>query len=211
MDPFRLQCPHRLALLAATLAGGLTAAVLLIPAIVSLDASAVAAVHGSRLSPAGDGAAFAVTGLGDDDVVLAIMAAGALGFLALGRRAAALTLVLTVLATKVTVMLLKLAVARHRPDADAALTEAPGFSFPSGHSAGAIALYATLGFLLARELPGRGRAIALGTGIALAIGVGLSRVYLGAHYPTDVLAGWITGAGLAAAAWSLSSRRRWAT
>jgi undecaprenyl-diphosphatase len=85
---------------------------------------------------------------------------------------------------------------------------ASGFSFPSGHSASAFALYATLAFLLSRQLTGWSRRALLATGLAVALAVGTTRIYLGAHYPTDVLAGWTTAALLAATAWALTSRRR---
>jgi undecaprenyl-diphosphatase len=75
-------------------------------------------------------------------------------------------------------------------------------SFPSGHSAAAAVVYLTLGLLLARTLPRRalkGYVVALG--VALALAVGLSRVYLGVHWPSDVLAGWTLGGVWALACW----------
>ena len=53
---------------------------------------------------------------------------------------------------------------------------------------------------------GRVRGAAWAAAIALALAIGLSRVYLGAHYPTDVLAGWLTGGILVLGAWALCSR-----
>jgi membrane-associated phospholipid phosphatase len=68
-------------------------------------------------------------------------------------------------------------------------------SFPSGHSMGSMAVYLMLGFLLAPLAPNRRCArFVLGAGVSLSLLVGLSRLYLGVHYPTDVLAGWIGGA-----------------
>ena len=98
--------------------------------------------------------------------------------------------------------LLKMGFDRPRPDLVAHQMEALSASFPSGHSATAAVVYLTLGALIARALPRRGlRALAVGTAVALTLGIGVSRVYLGVHWPTDVLAGWVVGAGWALAAW----------
>jgi undecaprenyl-diphosphatase len=68
------------------------------------------------------------------------------------------------------------------------------YSFPSGHAIVAMVLYLTLGALLARFVTTRMQKIyVLGTAVLLAFIVGLTRVYLGVHYPTDVLAGWTVG------------------
>ena len=117
------------------------------------------------------------------------------------RGAAALAIVVP--ATQGVVDLLKAAIERPRPDH--ALVEAAGSSFPSAHSATAVALYATLGLIAARGLHGPIRVAAVSLAALLVLAVGMSRIYLGAHYPTDVLAGWLTGATLVVVCWSLLS------
>lgn len=71
-------------------------------------------------------------------------------------------------------------------------------SFPSGHSMMAAVAYLTLGVLIARVLPQRRlKVYVLAVAALVTILVGISRVYLGVHWPTDVLAGWLAGAGWA--------------
>lgn len=78
-------------------------------------------------------------------------------------------------------------------------------SFPSGHATISAVVYLTLGALLAEMAERRSQQVLyLGSAIFLAVIVGLSRVYLGVHYPTDVLAGWSIGAGWALA-WTLAA------
>lgn len=90
--------------------------------------------------------------------------------------------------------LIKVAIARQRPDLIDAVLSEPGYSFPSGHAALGMVGWGILAVLVSRtRLP---RAIRLALVAAMAVTVvliGISRVYLGVHYPTDVIAGWTLG------------------
>lgn len=100
---------------------------------------------------------------------------------------------------------LKLVVARARPDVVPHLVDVSDLSFPSGHAMLSAVTYLTLGALLARTQEYRAtRLFVMGVGVFLAVIIGLSRIYLGVHYPTDVLAGWGAGCLWALACWIVS-------
>ena len=88
-----------------------------------------------------------------------------------------------------------------RPRPELGLIEAGGFSFPSGHSMGAFALYGLLAYLLRRQFAGRlERSLWLGFSAAMILCIGFSRIYLGVHYPSDVIGGFLAGSCLVALA-----------
>ena len=83
-------------------------------------------------------------------------------------------------------------------------------SFPSGHSMMAAITYLTLATLVARVLPTRAlKAYVLVLAVLVTLAVGVSRVYLGVHWPTDVLAGWTAGAAWALAWWLVARWLGW--
>ena len=127
--------------------------------------------------------------------VLTLMALVITGFLAMTRKGYAALFVLGSVAGGALIsQATKWAYARPRPDLVPHGTEVFTASFPSGHSMMAAVVYLTLGALLARTQSGRRvKTYVLAVAVLLTVLVGASRVYLGVHWPTDVLAGWALG------------------
>lgn len=132
--------------------------------------------------------------------VLTLLTIAAGGFLLIVRRYVdALVLFAAVIGATTLSESLKLGYARPRPDLVAHSVETLGSSFPSGHATLSAATYLTIGALLAHAQQRRSvKSYIHVTAICLAVLIGVSRVYLGVHWPTDVLAGWFLGA-----AWSI--------
>lgn len=160
------------------------------------DASVVADLHGA---PHGALTAVmrAITWLGSPVVLDAVFAAALVALLALRSWRDALFLALASPGTVVMVQLIKLAVERARP-AGAHLTPSEGSSWPSGHASSSTALFA--GLLLIFLSTGLGARIRARRAMqilvaALLVLVGISRIYLGVHYPTDVIGAWLLVVG----------------
>jgi undecaprenyl-diphosphatase len=98
---------------------------------------------------------------------------------------------------------------RPRPDLAPYLTHVANSSFPSGHAMNSAVVFLTLGLLLAQLSDRRRqRAYFIAVATLLTFLVGMSRVYLGAHYPSDILAGWMAGATWAGFCWLVARRLR---
>lgn len=143
-----------------------------------------------------------VTALGSV-TVLALVIASVLGFLLIQRRTAAMWLILaSTLGGALLTSELKELFGRERPSVVPHLTRVLSASFPSGHAMLSAVVYLTLGVLLARVEPRfRVRAYLISVALGVTFLVGLSRIYLGVHYPTDVLAGWTAGLAWALLCW----------
>ncbi|MGZ4160697.1 MAG: phosphatase PAP2 family protein [Neobacillus sp.] len=83
------------------------------------------------------------------------------------------------------------------------LIDVSGYSFPSGHAMNAFTVYVIISFLLWRHIPSKlGRSILLFLSILMILAIGISRIYLGVHYPSDIIGGYFaSGFWLAIAIW----------
>jgi len=169
-----------------------------------LDGEGVAAVDGpltawvaGHRTRALTGIFRALTGLGSAAVLIPLTAVAAA---VLGRRArswrplwiAALTLA----GSQALVYTVKMLVERTRPGNDVAVVSASGYSFPSGHATSSLAAFGILALLAANLTTRRLTRVTIWVvAAAAAAGIGLSRIYLGVHYLSDVLAAWALGAG----------------
>jgi undecaprenyl-diphosphatase len=146
-----------------------------------------------------------ITSLGSFTLV-ALVALITIGYLLIeGKRAAAAFVVVAIAGGVVLSEGLKQVFARPRPELVAHLVEVQTASFPSGHAMLSAVTFLTLGALLARiQSDRRLKAYVISVAIVLTLLIGASRVYLGVHWPTDVLAGWCAGAAWAMACWMMA-------
>jgi undecaprenyl-diphosphatase len=146
-----------------------------------------------------------ITALGST-IVLGFMVLAGVGYLVMARKRAAALLVLgAVVGGQLLSTTLKNLFERTRPDLVADAPTVFTASFPSGHAMLSAVTYLTLGVLLARVEARRFvRTYILGLAVFLTVVIGISRVYLGVHWPTDVLAGWCVGTAWATFCWALA-------
>ena len=139
-------------------------------------------------------------------MVLTLMTLLVIGYLLLRRTYAAAALVAgAALGGYLLSNTLKVFFQRPRPTVVPHLAPVVSASFPSGHSMLSSIVYLTLGALLARTVAQRREKIYfIATSLLLTFLIGLSRVYLGVHYPTDVLAGWSAGIAWALFCWTVA-------
>ena len=139
-----------------------------------------------------------ITSLGGYTILLLVSLA-AFGFLLIeGRNNAAGLVLLSVAGGTLLSNLSKLGFDRPRPELVGKLVDVYTPSFPSGHAMLSAVTYLTLGALIAQTTTRRAAgAYVLGLAVLLTLLVGASRIYLGVHFPSDVLAGWFLGAAWA--------------
>jgi undecaprenyl-diphosphatase len=165
----------------------------------NLDEQILLALRNTPDDPIGpakiEAAVMHISALGSGAVTGLLILIFTLYFALAGRWRYALLMLATALGTLAAMGILKWAYGRERPTIVTQIDPPGGLSFPSGHSMIAMALYLTLGMLLAQvETKRRLKIFVISTSAVLALMIGFSRMYLGVHWPSDVLAGWTAGA-----------------
>jgi undecaprenyl-diphosphatase len=135
-------------------------------------------------------------------LIITLVVAGYL-FLA-GKSAVAWLVLIAVLGGIALSDLLKFAFGRARPDVVPPLARVFTTSFPSGHATLSAITYLTIGAVLARSQPSHTISLYfMSLAVFMTVLIGISRIYLGVHYPTDVLGGWCIGAAWAMGCWTI--------
>ncbi|MFH1197942.1 MAG: phosphatase PAP2 family protein [bacterium] len=147
-----------------------------------------------------------ITALGSSTIIALIVIAVS-GFLILKKEYKSLFYILfATIGGAAVANILKIFIGRQRPEFVSPLTMEYSMSFPSGHSVISAVVYLSLALLLMRIEPVfKTRIYILSIAVVTTLLVGISRVYLGVHFPTDVLAGWILGLTWALFCWFLAS------
>ena len=120
-----------------------------------------------------------------------------------GQRRRGVVLAATVIGERLTVDGIKLLIDRARPAFDVHPVVTHSASFPSGHAANSMAVFLTVALV---AVPPRHRRLAATVAVVMSVLIGLSRCYLGVHWPSDVIAGWALGAAVALIAARIANR-----
>ena len=161
--------------------------------LVQVDQRVAGWLH-DRATPGLTTAFEAVTTLGSAGVLVPLTLVVVLALLVRTKRAEALFLTLVLVGAEGLTLILKAGFERQRPFFPDPLATESSFSFPSGHATVSLAVYGALGFLLARRSSSwRGRALWLAAAAGLVLLIGASRLVLGVHFLSDVLAGYSAG------------------
>ena len=172
------------------------------------DTAILMALHGSDSSNLNWFNEFVrdISGLGGIGV-LALLVSASVRFLVISNnRRSAIFVALATISGALLSSLLKIGFDRPRADLIPHLTHVYSASFPSGHAMVSAVVYLTLGTLLARVVSGFWSKVFIMVVAVLLTGlIGLSRLYLGVHWPSDVLAGWAAGAAWALMWWTIAN------
>ncbi|MGC3968986.1 MAG: phosphatase PAP2 family protein [Pirellulales bacterium] len=136
-------------------------------------------------------------------LVLSIIVAVSAGFLYMEKQRRVATLMLaTTMSGALLSIFLKWVFARPRPIVVPHLRHVTSMSFPSGHAMASAVVYLTLGVMFMKAVSSRrAKAFCMVVAISLTLLIGFTRVFLGVHYPSDVLGGWLAGCAWASLAW----------
>jgi undecaprenyl-diphosphatase len=136
-----------------------------------------------------------LTFIGERDFLLALLLVTAMGYVLWKMPRTAAIVLMTALLASLLSRTIKQLVDKSRPDVAWRLILLPGDkSFPSGHALNSMADFGVIALTLSHRLKRRAlRRLVIGLGFGLPLLVGISRPYLGVHYPSDVIGGWTAG------------------
>jgi undecaprenyl-diphosphatase len=138
-----------------------------------------------------------ITSLGNAQTILVLLIISCSVFYILKHRFYSIVLIASAASSSILVSLLKVLIHRDRPEIQNALVIEKTFSFPSGHTMFAVAFYVLLGYLLFRiSKNNTHRILLILISISISLLIGFSRIYLGAHWLSDVLASYLLGGSL---------------
>lgn len=137
--------------------------------------------------------ALEITALGSLPALLLVLLIATAFFMVMRRSDQAALLWIATLSGALLNLILKAAIARPRPPVTTAV-HVGNFAFPSGHAMSSMVVYATLAYLIVRDAPGAAtRTLTILIAVLVILLIGLSRIYLGVHYATDVIGGYLAG------------------
>ena len=154
---------------------------------------AFSAALAASVAPATRDVFAALTRLGDTSTIAGLGVLVAAVLVIRGRRRLAFGWAIALAGNGLLNETLKHVFERVRPVHASGVAAAEGWSFPSGHSSGAVVAYGLLAYVLIRALPSRWHLAVVLTAVALAFTIGSSRVFLRVHFPSDVVAGFLSG------------------
>lgn len=191
----RARAPRTLALfggaIVASIGFAILAARMRAGALDRLDRAVELAIHRLDAWPS-DVVLETATRIGSTVVLLPAVAVVTALAIRMRRRTIALVLVIDTIVVIAAYSVLKLMFSRERPRLFDKIALPTGYSFPSGHSMSAIGIYGAIAAALIALYP-RARRPVIAAAVALIALIGLSRVYLGVHWPSDVIGGWLAG------------------
>lgn len=194
------------AAIVASIGFAIVAAEMRAGALDRLDRAVELAVHRLDARPP-DLAMEAAAGLGANAVLLPVVAAVTALAIRMRRRAVAIILVIDAIVVIAAYSALKVMFSRERPRLFDKIALPTGYSFPSGHAMSAVGIYGVIAAALIALYP-RARQPVIATAIALIAMIGLSRIYLGVHWPSDVIGGYLAGVPPLVVSVHLIHRRR---
>lgn len=163
----------------------------------AIDRAMALAIHGIA-TPVLDHVMITITQLGSGPMLALAVTATAVWLWRAGHRRTTLILISNAVVSQLVVFVLKVYVQRPRPTLFDVITRPETWSFPSGHSLSAMAIYGSIAAVIV-TFRRRHRALVLAAAALLIAAIGFSRVYLGVHWPLDVLAGFAAGVPLVVA------------